>query len=87
MRRIIHVLGVLEGFTRNLFPLKMNLEMGLNEISNDRRRFESRKGFSIRYGNYSNTGKIFHEIGNDSRRKGFSMDSFVSGTRLILRGG
>ena len=58
MRRRVHVLEILEGSTRNLFLLKMNLERGLNEISNAWRRFASQKGFSIRYGNDSNTGKI-----------------------------
>ena len=67
--------------------LKMNLEMGLSEISNDWKRFASQKGFFVRYENDSNTGNIFHEIGNDSRRKEFSMNSFVSGTRLVFRGG
>ena len=35
-------------------------------------------------GDDSNAGKIFHEFGNDSRRKGFSMDSLSRGRDLFL---
>ena len=35
-------------------------------------------------GDDSNTGNIFHELENDSRRNGFSMDSLSRGRDLFL---
>ena len=35
-------------------------------------------------GDDSNAGKIFHEVGNDSKRKGFPMDYSSRGRDLFL---